>query len=94
MIHTLSVTPSAGGLAPSATQQHPGNPADNAAGEGRGAQFICTTFRPEMVAVAEKVYGVSFSSAKTSSIGVVSREKALEFIEGQAGGAAATTAAR
>jgi structural maintenance of chromosome 3 (chondroitin sulfate proteoglycan 6) len=45
-------------------------------------QFICTTFRPEMVLVAEKCYGVSYSN-KTSSIDVVGREDALEFVEGQ-----------
>jgi structural maintenance of chromosome 3 (chondroitin sulfate proteoglycan 6) len=50
------------------------------AGEG-GGQFICTTFRPEMVLVAEKCYGVSYSN-KTSSIDVVEREAALDFVEG------------
>jgi len=50
------------------------------AGEG-GGQFICTTFRPEMVLVAEKCYGVSYSN-KTSSIDVVNREEALDFVEG------------
>jgi structural maintenance of chromosome 3 (chondroitin sulfate proteoglycan 6) len=59
-----------------------------AAGEGGNAggmsgQFICTTFRPEMVLVADKCYGVMFGGNKTSSIDVVSREKALEFVEGQ-----------
>lgn len=49
-------------------------------GEG-GGQFICTTFRPEMVLVAEKCYGVSYSN-KTSSIDVVDREAALDFVEG------------
>lgn len=46
------------------------------------AQFICTTFRPEMVLKAEKCYGVSYSN-KTSSIDVVNRDDALEFVEGQ-----------
>ncbi|KAI9709999.1 MAG: Structural maintenance of chromosomes protein 3 [Bogoriella megaspora] len=45
-------------------------------------QFICTTFRPEMVQVAEKCYGVSYSN-KTSSIDVVSTEDALGFVEEQ-----------
>ncbi|KAF2259420.1 RecF/RecN/SMC protein [Lojkania enalia] len=49
-------------------------------GEG-GGQFICTTFRPEMVLVADKCYGVSYSN-KTSSIDVVGREVALDFVEG------------
>lgn len=45
-------------------------------------QFICTTFRPEMVLVAEKCYGVSFEK-KASTIDVVSRSEALKFVEGQ-----------
>ncbi|KAI9706490.1 MAG: Structural maintenance of chromosomes protein 3 [Candelina mexicana] len=45
-------------------------------------QFICTTFRPEMLMVADKCYGVAYSN-KTSSIDVVRREEALEFVEGQ-----------
>ncbi|KAL5117014.1 Structural maintenance of chromosomes protein 3 [Pleosporales sp. CAS-2024a] len=50
-------------------------------GDG-GGQFICTTFRPEMVLVADKCYGVSYSN-KTSSIDVVQTEAALDFVEGQ-----------
>ncbi len=49
-------------------------------GDG-GGQFICTTFRPEMVLVADRCYGVSYSN-KTSSIDVVSSEVALNFVEG------------
>lgn len=45
-------------------------------------QFICTTFRPEMVLVADKCYGVTFRN-KTSGIDVVEREQALEFVDGQ-----------
>ncbi|KAK5990176.1 Chromosome segregation protein sudA [Cladobotryum mycophilum] len=48
-----------------------------------GTQFICTTFRPEIVHVADKCYGVTFRS-KTSSINCVSTEDALNFVEGQA----------
>ena len=48
-------------------------------------QFICTTFRPEMLLVAEKCYGVSYLK-KASKIDVVSREQALDFIEGQISG--------
>ena len=51
----------------------------------RTGQFICTTFRPEMLRVAEKCYGVSYLH-KTSRIDVVSRDDALEFVEGQIGG--------
>ena len=49
---------------------------------GMQGQFICTTFRPEMVLVADKCYGVTFRN-KTSSIDVVEREQALEFVDGQ-----------
>lgn len=52
---------------------------------GDRAQFICTTFRPEMVLVAEKCYGVSYLH-KASSCDVVSREQALSFVEGQISG--------
>lgn len=51
----------------------------------QSGQFICTTFRPEMLLVAEKCYGVSYLN-KTSSIDVVSREQALDFVEGQISG--------
>ncbi|KAF4981551.1 hypothetical protein FZEAL_2660 [Fusarium zealandicum] len=48
-----------------------------------GTQFICTTFRPEIVHVADKCYGVTFRH-KTSSINCYSTEEALNFVEGQA----------
>ena len=50
------------------------------------AQFITTTFRPEMVQVAKKHYGVLFDANKVSSIRSISRDEAHEFVE-----AAATT---
>jgi structural maintenance of chromosome 3 (chondroitin sulfate proteoglycan 6) len=50
--------------------------------EDSSSQFICTTFRPEMLLVADKCYGVSYRN-KTSSIGLVSREEALRFVEEQ-----------
>jgi structural maintenance of chromosome 3 (chondroitin sulfate proteoglycan 6) len=46
-----------------------------------GGQFICTTFRPEMVLVADRCYGVTYTN-KTSSVDVVDREDALGFVEG------------
>ncbi|KAI9715312.1 MAG: Structural maintenance of chromosomes protein 3 [Chrysothrix sp. TS-e1954] len=49
------------------------------------AQFICTTFRSEMVLVAEKCYGVMFAN-RTSGIDVVTRDDALGFVEGVVGG--------
>lgn len=45
-------------------------------------QFICTTFRPEIVHVADKCYGVTFTN-KTSAIDCVPTEAALSFVEGQ-----------
>ncbi|KAK4156724.1 RecF/RecN/SMC [Chaetomidium leptoderma] len=45
-------------------------------------QFICTTFRPEIVLVANKCYGVTFHN-KTSTIDCVPTEEALNFVEGQ-----------
>lgn len=48
----------------------------------RSAQFICTTFRPEMLQVADKFYGVMFSN-KVSSVSEINREEAMSFIEGQ-----------
>ncbi len=53
-------------------------------GEGStGGQFICTTFRPEMLLVAEKTYGVRYQRNKSSSVVVVSKEEALSFVEGE-----------
>jgi len=50
--------------------------------KSQNGQFICTTFRPEMLLVAEKCYGVSFRG-KASTIGVVSKEEAVAFVEGE-----------
>ncbi|KAL8645671.1 MAG: hypothetical protein Q9210_006576 [Variospora velana] len=56
---------------------------DISSGDGdAGAQFICTTFRPEMLHVAQKCYGVRYQK-KSSNVVVVSREEALEFVEGE-----------
>lgn len=48
----------------------------------KNAQFICTTFRPEMLQLANKFYGVSFND-KVSTISVIERDDALTFVEGQ-----------
>lgn len=48
----------------------------------RNAQFICTTFRTEMLRVARKFYGVSFEN-KMSSIASITEDNALQFIQGQ-----------
>jgi hypothetical protein len=45
------------------------------------AQFITTTFRPEMLAKADKFYGVLFSKDKISSIRSIKREEAMQFVE-------------
>jgi structural maintenance of chromosome 3 (chondroitin sulfate proteoglycan 6) len=47
-----------------------------------GTQFICTTFRPEIVHIADKCYGVTFRN-KTSYIDCVPTDDALNFVEGQ-----------
>ena len=44
------------------------------------AQFITTTFRPELLAHADKFYGVTFGD-KVSSIDPITKDAALEFIE-------------
>ncbi|PWA77306.1 RecF/RecN/SMC [Artemisia annua] len=43
-------------------------------------QFITTTFRPELVKVADKIYGVTHKN-RVSHVNVVSMEEALDFIE-------------
>lgn len=48
----------------------------------KNAQFICTTFRPEMLQVANTFYGVSFSN-KVSTILGIEQEDALSFVEAQ-----------
>ncbi|KAK9333257.1 RecF/RecN/SMC [Lipomyces starkeyi] len=45
-------------------------------------QFICTTFRNEMIYTADKFYGVLFNN-KISSIASITRENALTFVEGE-----------
>ena len=45
-------------------------------------QFICTTFRPEMLLVAEKCYGVRYVG-KSSAVVAVSREEAMDFVQGE-----------
>ena len=45
------------------------------------AQFITTTFRPEMLVAADKFYGVTFNNQKVSSIRSIKREEAQEFVD-------------
>lgn len=44
------------------------------------AQFITTTFRPELLANADKFYGVTFYG-KVSRIHAILKENALGFVE-------------
>nr|CAD7454929.1 unnamed protein product [Timema tahoe] len=46
----------------------------------RDAQFITTTFRPELLVHANKFYGVKFRN-KVSHVECVSREEAADFVE-------------
>lgn len=48
------------------------------------AQFITTTFRPEMLVTADKFYGVLFNNQKVSSIRGIKREEAMEFVDQEA----------
>ncbi|KAH7098435.1 RecF/RecN/SMC protein [Auriculariales sp. MPI-PUGE-AT-0066] len=48
------------------------------------AQFIATTFRPEMLETADKFYGVLFDNQKVSSIRTITRDEAREFVEQEA----------
>jgi len=66
------------------TQQSEGDgEGEDGEGSGMSGQFICTTFRPEMLLVADKCYGVTFHN-KTSKIDTVSRKEALQFVDGEA----------
>jgi hypothetical protein len=47
----------------------------------RSAQFITTTFRPEMLAHADKFYGVTFNKDKISNISAIERVEAMQFVE-------------
>jgi len=46
----------------------------------RPAQFITTTFRPEMVQVADKCYGIKFAH-KVSTVGAIDKAQALRFVK-------------
>ncbi|OVA00519.1 RecF/RecN/SMC [Macleaya cordata] len=43
-------------------------------------QFITTSFRPELVKVADKIYGVTHKN-RVSRVNVISKDRALDFIE-------------
>jgi structural maintenance of chromosome 3 (chondroitin sulfate proteoglycan 6) len=46
-------------------------------------QFICTTFRPEMLAEGDQFFGVFFEN-KVSSVKPITKQDALQFIESEA----------
>lgn len=48
------------------------------------AQFITTTFRPEMLETADKFYGVLFNNQKVSSIHSITQQDAHNFVEQEA----------
>ncbi len=64
-------------------QQASSSSAEGGGGGVGGGQFICTTFRPEMLLVAEKCYGVRYLGNKSSEVVVVERGEALKFVEGE-----------
>ncbi|ESQ50091.1 hypothetical protein EUTSA_v10001887mg [Eutrema salsugineum] len=57
-----------------------GNMIRRLADEEVSTQFITTTFRPELVKVADKIYGV-FHKNRVSIVNVISKDRALDFIE-------------
>ena len=47
------------------------------------AQFITTTFRPELLTVADRFYGVTYTN-KISRIGVITQDDAMQLIAEEA----------
>ena len=68
----------------SGSSQQAGNSDGIDVADNGGRQFICTTFRPEMLLVAEKCYGVKYVG-KSSAVVAVSREDAMGFVQGEVG---------
>lgn len=60
--------------------------------QSREAQFIVTTFRPEIVQRARKWYGISYSH-KVSSINPITRDEALAIVKQEMASAVAGEAA-
>ena len=46
------------------------------------AQFITTTFRPELLSNADHFYGVTLGGGRVSRVNRIEREEALRFVEG------------
>ncbi|KAL0711578.1 hypothetical protein Bca4012_018556 [Brassica carinata] len=57
-----------------------GNMIRGLADDSVSTQFITTTFRPELVKVADKIYGVSYEN-RASTVQVISNDQALNFIQ-------------
>lgn len=49
------------------------------------AQFIITTFRPELVGTADNFLGVVFDNRKVSSIKSITQDDAYDFVEAAEG---------
>ncbi|PKI85465.1 Smc3p [Malassezia vespertilionis] len=49
------------------------------------AQFICTTFRPELVERADRFFGIVFGTQKVSSVVEIAKAQALEFVDAAEG---------
>ena len=45
-------------------------------------QYICTTFRPELIPHAESYFGVVFNNSKISNVKAISADECLTFVEG------------
>ena len=52
------------------------------------AQFIITTFRPELLSEGDTFLGVIFDNRKISSIKKIKQEEAYEFVDTMAGAGA------
>jgi len=48
----------------------------------KDGQFICTTFRPELIQTGDKFYGVLYNH-KVSTIAAISRDSAISFVQQQ-----------
>jgi structural maintenance of chromosome 3 (chondroitin sulfate proteoglycan 6) len=54
-------------------------PSDDPENPRESTQFICSTFRPELVAAANRCFGISHQN-KVSSLHLLSKNDALHFI--------------
>ena len=47
--------------------------------QGQNTQFIATTFRPEFVQVADRIYGVQLKN-RASMVSIIEKEQAENFV--------------